>query len=160
MIISSKFRIHNNNPLYFLHQLCDISGIIYNHCIALHKRYYSLYNKHLNKFVLQKHLTKLKKLDKFSHFKLLGSQAIQQITERIDNAYKKFFDYKKGKTSIKSGTPTFKKIKYYSSFTLKGKVGYKLKSIKENKSIIRIGKKEYRFKNIEISMKIKSKQLL
>ena len=39
-------------------------------------------------------MTKLKKLPKYNFWKALGSQAIQNITERIDEGYKKFF--KKG----------------------------------------------------------------
>ena len=44
-----------------LDQRIDIGGIVYNHCIALHKTYYRIFGKHLNKNQLQKHLTKLKK---------------------------------------------------------------------------------------------------
>ncbi len=86
----------------------------------MHKRYYKLYHKSLNKARLQKLLIKLKKLDKYKHWNKLGSQAIQQITERIDNAYKKFFKRLRG-------LPSFKKRIKYKSFTLKGSVGYKLK---------------------------------
>lgn len=37
-----------------MHQQIDIAGLIYNHCIALHRRYYRLTGKCLNKFVLMK----------------------------------------------------------------------------------------------------------
>ena len=50
--------------------------MIYNHCIALHKRYYKIYGKSLNKIKLQKHITKLKKLEKYGQWNRLGSQAI------------------------------------------------------------------------------------
>ena len=40
------------------------AGLTYNHCIALCKRYYSLFGKTLSKQKLQKHLTKLKQITK------------------------------------------------------------------------------------------------
>jgi putative transposase len=140
MIRTYKYKLYNNKKLKHIHNTINISGIIYNHCIALHKRYYKLYGKHLNKFQLQKHLTKLKKRDKYSFWKKVPSQAIQDITVRIDNAYKKFFDYVKGKTKIKTSPPTFKTIKKYKSYTLKGKVGYKL-----NDNTISLNGYKYKF---------------
>ena len=92
MVLTYKYKLYKTQKLKHLHKIINISGIIYNHIIALHKRYYKLYGKHLNKFKLQKHITKLKKLEKYKFWKNVGSQAIQNITERIDEAYKKFFD--------------------------------------------------------------------
>ena len=120
MLLTYKYKLYRSKKTKHLDELINIAGNIYNHCIALHKRYYKLYHKSLNKFQLQKHLTKLKRLNKYKNWKHLGSQAIQQITERIDLAYQKFFK-KQG------GLPTFKKSIKYKSFTLKGNVGYKLK---------------------------------
>lgn len=61
MIRTYKYKLYKTKKDKHIHDVINISGIIYNHCIALHKRYYNLYGKHLNKFQLQKHLTKLKK---------------------------------------------------------------------------------------------------
>ena len=128
MIRTYKYKLYQTKRTKHIHNTINISGIIYNHCIALHKRYYKLYDKHLNKFQLQKHLTKLKKKDKYAFWKKVPSQSIQDITVRIDNAYKKFFDYAKGKTKLRTSPPSFKAVKKYKSFTLKGKVGYKLEN--------------------------------
>lgn len=119
MLKTYKYKLYNTKRLKHIHKAIDIAGMIYNHCIALHRRYFRLYGKSLNKFRLQKHITKLKKIDKYKHWKKLGSQAIQNITERIDEGYKRF--YKK-----QGNIPSFKKISKYKSFTLKGMVGYKL----------------------------------
>jgi putative transposase len=122
---------------------------VYNHCIDLHKRYYSLYKKHLNKFQLQKHLTKLKTRDK-AVWKQLPSQAIQDVTERVDKSYKLFFSNIKSKK--RGGTPRFKKRDLYKSFTLK-QAGWSL--IDGNR--IKIGKKEFGFhKSRDISGEIKT----
>ncbi len=135
-----KFKLYKTKKDKHLHQIINISGIIYNHCIALHKRYYRLHKKHLNKFQLQKHITKLKKRQKYAFWKKVPSQAIQDITVRIDSAYKKFFDYAKGKTKLRVSPPSFKKIKKYKSYTLKGKVGYKLED-----NVISLNNYQYKF---------------
>jgi putative transposase len=74
-----------------LHRAINIGGSIYNHCIALHKRYYRLYGKSLGANRLKVHITKLKKTPRFKFWNQLGSQAIQDIVERIDKGYKLFF---------------------------------------------------------------------
>jgi len=135
-----KYKLYQTKRLKYLHRTLDISGMIYNHCIALHKRYYKLYGRHLNKFQLQKHLTKLKKRDKYSFWKQVPSQSIQQITERIDEAYKRFFDCAKVKTSFRVSPPNFKKIKKYRSYTLKGIIGYKIEN-----NVISLNGYQYKF---------------
>jgi putative transposase len=74
-----KFKLYQNKKNKRLHKLIGISSSIYNHCIALHKRYYRLYGKSLNMFALQKHITQLKKLNKYNFWNNVGSQAIQDI---------------------------------------------------------------------------------
>jgi len=133
-----------------------IAGIIYNHCIALHKRYYRLFGNHLKKNQLQKHLTKLKKLGKYEFWNLVGSQAIQEITERIDKGYKRFFEYvkarKAGKVRERVSPPKFRKVKKYKSFTLK-QAGWKL--AKDN--VVIINKKRHKYaKSREILRLIKT----
>ena len=76
-----------------------------------HKRSYRLYHRSLNLYVLQKHLTKLKKIPRFSYLKEIGSQAVQDITQRIDRAYKLFFRNLKRK--IRTAPPSFKKVRKY-----------------------------------------------
>ena len=49
------------------------------------------FKKTLMVFSLSKHLTKLKKLARHIHWNLVGSQAIQDVSERIRRAYALFF---------------------------------------------------------------------
>jgi len=83
------FKLYKSKKNKCLHKKIDLGSQIYNYSIALHKRFYRLYKKYLNKYKLQKHLTKTKK--RKLHFKNLESQAIQDITDRIDRSYKLFF---------------------------------------------------------------------
>jgi putative transposase len=144
------FKTYHSKKNRYLHNQISLAGEIYNHCIALHKRYYRMSKKSLNAYSLQKHLTKLKKRERYSHWNQLGSQAIQDIADRIDKAYKLFF--RNQKHGIKSGTPNFKKRRNYKSFTLK-QAGYKL--LEDNR--IKIGNKIFKyFKSQDIQGSIKT----
>jgi len=150
MIKTYSFKLYNSKRNKHLHRLINLSAEIYNHCIALHKRYYRLYGKHLNKARLQGHITKLKKLDKYCHWNKLNSQAIQEITDRIENAYTLFFRNLKRK--IKTSPPSFKKRIKYKSFTLK-QSGYKLL---EDNAVMLCGRIYKFFKSREVSGTIKT----
>ena len=52
MLRTYKYKLYKTKKLNHIHRTINIAGIIYNHCIALHKRYYKLYGKSLNKFQL------------------------------------------------------------------------------------------------------------
>lgn len=132
------FKLYQSKRNRKLHRQINAAGIIYNHCISLHKRYYRLYKTFLNVYTLQKHLTKLKKIEKHACLKEIGSQAVQDITERIDRAYKLFF--RNLKHQIRTAPPSFKKIRKYKSYTLK-QAGWKL----FGENAVRIGKEKYRY---------------
>lgn len=95
-----KYKLYRHKRNRKLHWRIEIAGIIYNHCIALHKRYYRWYDTHLSLHRLHKHLTKLKSLPKYASWRLVGSQAIQQIAERIEHSYQRFFDWEFAQYSI------------------------------------------------------------
>jgi putative transposase len=116
-MITYKYKIYNSKRNRILNQKINIAGIIYNYCIFLQKGYYRFYKKQLSLYQLQKYLTKKKKLTKYSFWKNLNSQTIQDITERIDKSYKAF--YRNVKKGIKSSPPKFKKVKRYKSITFK-----------------------------------------
>jgi putative transposase len=123
------YKLYRNKRNVRLHRLINVGGAIHNHCIALHKRYYRMYKKHVSLYQLKAHITKLKQLAKYAWWCQLGSQAIQDIVIRIAKGYQRFFqnlkDRKAGKTTIKVGPPTFRKIAKAKSFTLT-QAGWKL----------------------------------
>lgn len=150
MIKTFEIKLYQSKRNRFIHTSIDLASQVYNHCIALHKRYFKLFKKHLNKFQLQKHLTKLKKIKRFIKWKSVASQAIQDITDRIEKGFQLFFKSLKSKRRV--SPPSFKRRVRYKSFTLK-QAGYKL--LEGNK--IMIGKKIYKFhKSREIEGKIKT----
>ncbi|MDJ1182790.1 RNA-guided endonuclease InsQ/TnpB family protein [Roseofilum casamattae] len=141
-----QFKLYQHKRNRYLKRQINAAGVIYNHCIALHKRYYRLWGKHLNCAQLQKHIARRRKRNPF--WQLVGSQAVQDICQRIDKAYQLFFKHHgKGLRP-----PSFKKVKKYKSFTLK-QAGYKF--LGGNK--IKIGARVYKFcQSREIEGKIKT----
>lgn len=135
-----KFKLYRTKKNRHLDKLVDISAEIWNHCIALHRKYFKLTGKYINVFAMMKHVAKLKGLPQYARWNELGSQAIQDICQRIDRSYQMFFKYKKGEIKQRFNRPGFCKRKKYKSFTLK-QAGWKL--IGSNK--IRIGKHIYKF---------------
>jgi putative transposase len=105
-----------------------------------------MWGKHLNCAKLQSHLAKLRTRNQF--WQLVGSQAVQDICQRIEKAYQLFFKHhKKGVRP-----PGFKKLKKYRSFTLK-QAGYKLLSGNR----VKIGSRVYQFwKSREIDGTVKT----
>jgi putative transposase len=95
-----------------------------------------MFKKHLNCAKLQAHIAKLRKRNPF--WQSVGSQAVQDICQRIEKAYQLFFKHhKKGVRP-----PGFKKVRKYKSFTLK-QAGYKF--LGGNR--IKIGNKVYQYWN-------------
>ena len=114
-----KYRMYRASRNRRLHQRIDIAGIIWNHCAALQRRYYRLTGRYISIGRLKAHIARLRmKTQRYNYWQRVGSQAIQDIIERLDKAYQRFFD-KQG------GIPSFKKVKKYRSFTLK-QAGWKL----------------------------------
>ncbi|WYL94342.1 MAG: transposase [Gloeotrichia echinulata IR180] len=145
-MITLKFKLYEHKRNRHLKRMINAAGVIYNHCIALHKRYYRMWGKHLNCAKLQSHIAKLRKRHQF--WQSIGSQAVQDICQRIEKAYQLFF--KHNKKGVRP--PNFKKVKKYKSFTLK-QAGYKLLSGNR----IKIANRVYQFwKSREVEGKIKT----
>ncbi|NEO98498.1 MAG: IS200/IS605 family element transposase accessory protein TnpB [Symploca sp. SIO2E9] len=131
-----KFKLYAHKRNRYLKRSINAAGVIYNYAIALHKRYYRMWGQHLRCAKLQKHLAKLRKRNRF--WQLVGSQAVQDICQRIEKGYQRFFKHhKKG-----ARPPNFKKVFKYKSFTLK-QAGYKF--LGGNR--LKIGKRVYQFWN-------------
>jgi putative transposase len=131
-----KFKLYQHKRNRYLNHAINAAGVIYNHCIALHKRYYQMWGKHLSCKRLQAHIAKLRKRNPF--WQVVGSQAVQDICQRIEKAYQLFF--KQHKKGVRP--PGFKKVKRYKSFTLK-QAGYKF--LGGNR--VKIGQRVYQYWN-------------
>jgi putative transposase len=130
---SFQFKLFGCKRLKYLHATIDVSAQIWNHAVALHRRYYKLFGKTLPKARLQAHLAKLRN-GRYPYWKAVGSQSVQAIVDRLYLGWAAFFN-----GGIKR-PPTFRKRIRYRSFTLK-QAGYKLLG----HGRIKILGREYRF---------------
>ena len=141
-----KFKLYRHKRNRCLKRSINAAGCIWNHGIALHKRYYRMWGKHLNCSKLQSHIAKLRKRNLF--WQLVGSQAVQDICQRIEKAYQLFFKHHKQGAR----PPSFQKVRRYKSFTLK-QAGYKFLS----GGRIKIGNRVYQYwSSQEIEGKVKT----
>ena len=135
---SYKFKLYSNHSNRELHKTIEGHASVWNHCVALHRRYYALYGKYISKFRLMQHIGKLKKTRRFAHWTQLPSQSVQEVVARIDKGYQAMFEARsQGK---RWGRPRFKPRRRYKSFTLT-QAGWEL--LPDNR--IKIGTRIYRY---------------
>lgn len=86
---------------------------VWNHALALQKRYYSMYGKYVSTVRMQKHFAKRIRRC------MLHSQTVQEILQRLDLSYKRFFEH------LSPRPPKYRKARDFSSIVYK-QGGFKL----------------------------------
>lgn len=130
-MLNISFKLYRSKKNKKIHQMINTSAWVWNHCVALQKRHYRLYKKYIPTGKLQKHIGKLR--NKNLRWQELNSQTVQELCQRLDLAYKRFFK------RLAKRPPKFKKAKNFNSFVLK-QSGW---SLDENKLTIN---KKHHFK--------------
>ena len=140
-----KYRLYTSKRDKHLIGQIHAAASVWNHSVALTRRYYRMYGSPIGVNRLMKHIAKLRR--KNPYWQRLGSQAVQDVCQRLDKAYQRFFsDSRKRCThgrACKAGRPGFKSRHRYSSFTLK-QAGWKYDASRGGNRI-RIGKHHYKF---------------
>jgi putative transposase len=141
-----KYRLYRcDKKDHHLRHKLFVASAIWNHFIALQRRYYRLTGKYISLHDMNQHVLKLRKRPAFALWRDLHSQACQEVGRRVDDAYQRFF---KG---LAKGRPKFKKAKKYKSFTFP-QSGYKVKG-----HTVTIDGAKYQFvKHHEIGGRIKT----
>ena len=106
-MITYKYKLYQTKRTRHLDQMLREASFVWNHALALQKRYYRMFGKFIPKYTLMKHFAK-----RISRH-LLGAQTVQEILERLDTAYKRFFK------RIAKRPPKYKKATDFSSFVFK-----------------------------------------
>ena len=96
-----------------LHDECNICGVVKNHFLALSMRYYRRYGKGLSYSKMSKHLTKLKKLEKYKHWNIPYSWALQNVLKRLAQSFREM-------KTLGRGHPQFKSCKKHKGMTFRG----------------------------------------
>ena len=139
-MISYKYKLYKTKNSKHIDFMLRESCFVWNHALALQKRYNRLYGKFIDKNKLQKHFAKRIKRS------LLHSQTVQEIIQRLDDSYKRFFK------KLSKRPPKFKKHAHFSSFKYK-QGGF---SINGNTIALNTIKKVFKFsKSREFEGKIK-----
>lgn len=97
-------------------QWIETCRILYNLALEQRISIYKQHGKSISAFSQAAQLPELK--EACSEFKQVGSQVLQDVIERLDKAYKSFFQRVKQRNG-KAGFPRFKSVNRYDSFTLK-----------------------------------------
>ena len=115
-----KYKIQNHKRNRHLQADTRIISQVHNHFIALCRRHYRIYGhcegyKRANYNHLSKHLTKLKKLSRYAHWRIPHSWALQECLKRIEFGYINFFEGRAKRP------PKFKSWRNYRSMIFAGK---------------------------------------
>ena len=91
-----KYQLYRTKKTEYLDAEIELARQIWNHCLALQKRYYRIYGKYISANRMKVFVTRLRR-NKYSEWQDLGSQAVQDVVERLDRSYQAFFDWCKTK---------------------------------------------------------------
>lgn len=113
-MITYKYKLYASKRNRRLDSLLSEACFVWNHCLALQRRYYSLFGKYVNANRMKTHFAKRYKMQR------LHSQSVQEVIERLDLAYQRFFNH------LSKRPPKFKRKEDMSSVVFK-QGGFKVK---------------------------------
>ena len=131
-------KLYNDEDCKYLDDMINVGGIIYNTALTIIQDEYKKDGKLMKKHELQKILKDIRNSEENSFWQMVGSQAVQDITDRIYRSYNRFFKDKEN--GIKTSPPKRKKVRKYKSITYK-QAGYRF--LPDSK--VRIGNHIYRY---------------
>lgn len=129
-MISYKYKLYRTPKTKYLDQMLEEACFVWNHALALQRRYYRMYHKYIGLGEMKHHFAKRIKRN------LLHTHTRQEILERLDMSYQRFFMH------LAKRPPKFKKEKDYNTVHFKGCGGYSLDS-----NVLKVNriKKKYKF---------------
>ena len=115
-----KYKLQNHRRNRHLSADTRIISQVHNHFVALTRRHYRIYGKcegyqRASYTRLSQHLTKLKKLEKYTHWRIPYSWTLQECLKRLERGYANFFEGRAKRP------PKFKSWRNYRSMTFDGK---------------------------------------
>ena len=110
---NTNHKLFKDKTLRYLHDDCNICGVVKNHFLSLCMRYYRRYGKGLSYAKMSKHLTKLKKLEQYQHWNIPYSWALQNVLKRLAQSFREM-------KTLGRGHPQFKSCKKHKGMTFRG----------------------------------------
>lgn len=112
-MIAYRFQLYDAKRNRHLDDMLAEASFVWNRCLAVQRRYYALFGKYASCNSMKKHFAKRYAM------RSLHSQTVQEVIERLDRAYARFF-----KRTAKR-PPKFKRKTEFSSFVFK-QGGYRM----------------------------------
>ena len=128
-MLTYEYKLYITDRALHLERMLREACFVWNHALALQKRYYSVCGKYISCGRMKAHFAKR------IHRVLLGAQTVQEVLERLDASFVRFFR-KQSKRP-----PKFKRTAEFSSIVFK-QDGYKLYA---NILVVNRIKKHYKF---------------
>ena len=110
---NTTHKLFHDKMLKHLHDDLNIIGVVRNHFIALSMRYKRRYGKGLSYSKMSKHLTKLKKFEKYQHWNIPYSWSLQNMVKRLAQSFGEM-------KTLGRGHPKFKACKKHRGMTFDG----------------------------------------
>ena len=142
---NTTHKLFHDKLLRPLHNDLNIIGIVRNHFVAVSRRYYRRYGKSLSYGKMSKHLTKLKRLEKYAYWNIPYAWSLQNMLKRLARSYREM-------KTLGRGQPRFKKCEHHKGMTFDGthcpieQISPKQKGVRNHPTYkIRLNGRWYRF---------------
>ena len=99
---NTKHKLFKDKTLRHLHDELNICGVVRNHFVVVCMRYYRRYGKGLSYSKMSAHLTQLKKLEKYQHWNIPYSWALQNVLKRLSQSFREMKTLGRGHPQFKS----------------------------------------------------------
>ena len=106
-MISYKYKLYRTRHTRHLDNMLSEACFVWNHALSLQKRYYRLYGRYVSSARMQKHFARRIRRT------YLHSQSVQEVLQRLDAAYARFFKH------LAKRPPKYKKASDFASFCYK-----------------------------------------
>lgn len=106
-MLTYTYKFYRSKRTVKLDAMLREACFVWNHALALQKRYYALYGKYIGAARMQKHFARRIVRTR------LHSQTVQEILQRLDVSYKRFFEH------LSRRPPKFRKALEFSSIVYK-----------------------------------------
>ena len=106
-MLTYEYNIYRYERNRHLDLMLAEAAFVWNHALALQRRYYSLFKGYVGTGRMQKHFQK-----RIARCRL-GAQTTQEIHQRLDASYQRFF------AKLAKRPPKFRKAAHFSSFVFK-----------------------------------------
>ena len=127
-MVTYEYNIYKSKNVKFINSMLKECCFVWNRALAIQRKYYKIFGKHVSYNRMSGHFTK-----RYKNV-LLHSQTRQEILMRLDSAYSRFFK------RLAKRPPKFKKHENFSSFVFK-QGGFTL-----NGNVLTVNKIKKRFK--------------